>query len=55
MVMDQQIIVYKSPDGSELPVKTDGETEWLTQEQMCKLFGRTQPVIARHIANVFKE
>ena len=22
---------------------------------MCQLFGRTQPVIARHIANVFKE
>lgn len=22
---------------------------------MCLLFGRTQPVIARHIANVFKE
>ena len=53
--MDQQIVVYKSPDGSELPVKTDGETVWLTQEQMCKLFGRTQPVIARNIANVFKE
>ena len=53
--MDKQIIVYKSSDGSELPVKTDGETVWLTQEQMCKLFGRTQPVIARHIANVFKE
>ena len=53
--MDQQIIVYKSSDGSELPVKTDGETVWLTQEQMCKLFGRTQPVIARHIANIFKE
>ena len=53
--LDQQIIVYKSSDGSELPVKTDGETVWLTQEQMCKLFGRTQPVIARHIANIFKE
>ena len=53
--MEQQIIVYKSSDGSELPVKTDGETVWLTQEQMCKLFGRTQPVIARHIANIFKE
>ena len=53
--MDKQIIVYKSSDGSELPVKTDGETVWLTQEQMCKLFGRTQPVIARHIANIFKE
>ncbi len=53
--MDRQIIVYKSSDGSELPVKTDGETVWLTQEQMCKLFARTQPVIARHIANIFKE
>jgi len=53
--MDKQIIVYKSSDGNELPVKTDGETVWLTQEQMCKLFGRTQPVIARHIANIFKE
>ena len=39
--MGQQIVVYKSSDGSELPVKTDGETVWLTQEQMCKLFGRT--------------
>ncbi len=22
---------------------------------MCKLFGRTQPVIARHIGNIFKD
>jgi len=42
-------------DGNELAVKTDGEIVWLTQDQMCLLFGRTQPVIARHIANVFKE
>ena len=28
---------------------------WLTQEQMALLFGRDQSVIARHIANVFKE
>lgn len=47
--------VYKASDGNELAVKTDGETVWLTQEQMCLLFGRTQPVIARRIANVFKE
>ena len=53
--MNNQIIVYKASDGNELAVKTDGETVWLTQEQMCLLFGRTQPVIARHIANVFKE
>ena len=53
--MDQQIIVYKSPDGSELPVKTDGETVWLTQRQMCQLFGRDRTVITRHINNIFKE
>lgn len=55
MDMDNQIVVYKASDGNELAVKTDGETVWMTQEQMCLLFGRTQPVIARHIANVFKE
>ena len=53
--MDQQIVVYKSPDGSELPVKTDGETVWLTQRQMCQLFGRDRTVITKHINNIFKE
>ena len=53
--MDKQIIVYKSSDGSELPVKTDGETVWLTQEQMCRLFGRERTVITKHINNVFRE
>ena len=53
--MDKQIVVYEGEKDVRLEVKTDGETVWLTQEQMCRLFGRTQPVIARHIANVFKE
>ena len=53
--MDKQIVVYKTADDFSLEVQTDGETVWLTQEQMCRLFGRTQPVIARHIANIFRE
>jgi hypothetical protein len=53
--MEKQIVVYNGADNVSLEVKTDGETVWLTQEQMCLLFGRTQPVIARHISNVFKE
>ena len=48
-------IVYKDYGDSGLEVKTDGETVWLTQDQMCRLFGRDQSVIARHIGNVFKE
>ena len=53
--MNKQIVVYKPTDDIRLEVQTDGETVWLTQEQMCLLFGRTQSVIARHIANIFRE
>ena len=38
--MDNQIVVYKSSDGNELSVKTDGEMVWVTIEQMVKLLGR---------------
>ena len=48
-------VVYKGYDDSRLEVKTDGETVWLTQNQMCQLLGRDQSVIARHVGNVFKE
>ena len=53
--MDKDIVVYESGDKLRLQVKTDGETVWLTQEQMCQFFGRDQSVIARHISNIFKE
>jgi len=53
--MDKQIIVYKTLDGSELPVKTDGETVWMTIEQMVKLLGRDRTVIIRHVNNAIKE
>ena len=49
------ILVYQGDAGVKMTVKTDGETVWLTQEQMCQLFGRDQSVIARHIGNIFKE
>ena len=45
------IVVYATGADVRLEVRT----VWLSQAQMCKLFGRSQPVIARHIANIFKE
>ncbi len=48
-----ELIVYQGEGDVRLDVKTDGETVWLTQEQMAALFGRDQSVIARHISNVF--
>ncbi len=51
-----QIIIYKSDDGkTKLDVHIEGETVWLTQEQMAVLFQRDQSVISRHIKNVFAE
>lgn len=50
-----ETIVYEGASVKSFPVLTDGETVWLTQEQMCKLFGRERSVITKHIRNVFKE
>ena len=52
---DNQIVLYQPDETIRLDVRLENETVWLTQEQMCKLFGRTQPVIARHIGNIFTE
>ena len=51
----QMIVVYKPSEKVKMEVKTDGETVWLTQEQICLLFGRERSVITKHIRNVFKE
>ena len=54
--MQNAIEIYKSPDGTiQLDVKLENDTVWLTQSQMAELFGKDQSVIARHIANAFKE
>jgi hypothetical protein len=55
MDMDNQIVVYKASDGNELAVKTDGETVWMTIEQMVKLLGRDRTVLIRHVNNAIKE
>lgn len=49
-----QIAIYQSESGA-VDVRLDGDTVWLTQEQMTQLFGRERSVITKHIRNVFKE
>ena len=50
-----EIVVYQPDDTTRLSVRFDGETVWLSQEQMIDLFQRDRSVISRHIANAFKE
>lgn len=53
--MDKQIIVYEPTEQVKMEVKTDGETVWLTIDQMAMLFGRDKSVIGKHVRNVFAE
>ena len=53
---NNQIIIYQTEDGqTQVDVRMENDTVWLTQAQMAELFDKDQSVIARHIANVFKE
>lgn len=50
------IVLYTTDNGNtQLEVKLEKDTVWLTQSQMAELFGRDRSVIARHIRNIFKE
>lgn len=56
MANNNEIVLFTSSDGEiSLPVSLEEETAWLSIEQMCQLFERSQPVISRHISNVFEE
>lgn len=51
-----QILLYQTPDGeSRIEVRLEGETVWLSLEQMAELFQRNKSTISRHIKNVFEE
>jgi hypothetical protein len=51
-----QFLLYQSDDGSaRVEVRLQGETVWLSLNQLATLFDRDKSVISRHIANVFEE
>lgn len=54
--MDNQIEIYKTKEGNtQIEVKFEGDTVWLTQQQMAFLFKQTKQNISLHITNTFKE
>lgn len=48
-------IIYDGTSVKQFPVLTDGETVWLSIEQMAKLFGRDVSVIGKHVNHVFRD
>ena len=53
---NNQIIIYQTEDGqTQVDVRLENETVWLTTSQMAMLFDREESNIRRHVINVFKE
>ena len=48
-----EIVIYQPDDVTRLEVRVEGETVWLTQEQIALLFGVKRPAITKHIRNIF--
>jgi hypothetical protein len=51
-----EMIIYKTIDNlTEISVKFEDETVWLSQQQIALLFNQTKQNISLHINNCFKE
>lgn len=54
--MNSEIIMYQTEDGlTKIETTFDGDTVWLSIDQMAELFQRDRSVIGKHIRNIFKE
>ncbi len=53
---DEKVIIYQTKDGeTSIDVRLEGETVWLTANQMAVLFGRDEKTIRKHINNAIRE
>ena len=53
---NNDILIYQTEDGqTQVDVRMENDTVWLTQAQMAELFQTDRTVIGRHIRNVYKE
>ena len=51
-----QIIIYQTEDGqTQVDVRMENDTVWLTTSQMATLFECEESNIRRHVINVFRE
>ena len=54
LIEKNEVVQFK--DGSfvlDVNVSSNGETVWLTLDQMSKLFNKNKSTISRHISNIF--
>lgn len=55
MDTDNKFIIYQTEDGqTQIDVRLESDTVWLTQAQMAELFETDRTSIVRHINNIYK-
>ena len=53
---ENQIVIYQTEDGqTQIDVRLENDTVWLTQAQMAALFDKTPQNITMHIRNAYNE
>ena len=56
MDLNDKIVIYCTADGqTTVDVRMNGDTVWLSANQMANLFDRDEKTIRKHINNVFSE
>ena len=50
---ENQIVVYQPNETVRLDVRLENETVWLTQAQLCALFGVVKSNVSYHLKNIF--
>lgn len=50
-----EIILYQRGDAPAIDVRLDGETVWLSQQQLADLFQTSRTNVVEHIANIYAE
>ena len=55
MKEDQKIVIYQTPDGkTQIDVRLEDETVWLTQTQMAQLFKSSRTNVLEHIQHIYE-
>ena len=51
---ENKIVIYQTEDGqTQIDVRLENETIWLTQKQIAELFGTKRPAITKHLKNIY--
>ena len=51
-----EVVIYQNEQSqTQVSVRMDGETVWLTQRQMAELFGTSPDNISLHLKNIFAD